>query len=492
MRMARLFPTQKDQEQMGKSHQKGWVSVRGKKWYGYFRRTVIDPETNGPKTVSTPVALGLKSEMTKYEAREKLELEIKRLTGQITKEWAVRNGSVTFGWFVRNRYLPLKESDWKEETAKTKKYLIQADIVDAFEHVRLENIDKLALQSHLNQLAKTRSRDRVLQARAYMRDIFAEAVEQDFLPKDPARSVRVPSELKETDKTTLSWNQLRAALSRLPLRDRILLTLDMTNALRPSELFAFRWKCHRTATVSLTIVETIYRGTIYRGKIRPFGKTKGSLTEVPIAKDLSDDLVAWREISQQQYNERNAKRKRRYKNEERMRNCGLPPSSPEAFIFPNRDGSFMDPNNYRKRVLHKLAKEVGLPKLTFQVIRRTIATLAKDKGHIKDIQGMMRHSRLATTAEVYMQSLESGVRSTIDSIDQELRGTGTRGGTRKMSTDAAASHSSLPDTDANSSAPKPQNGAPEEGTIKRPVRGVILEFATNMRQTRRGEVPSSC
>jgi integrase len=317
---------------MGRSHQKGWVSPRGRKWYGYFRRTVIDPDTNKPKTVSTPVALGLKSEMTKFEARERLELEIKRLTGQITEDGVVRNGSVTLGWFVRNRYLPLKEADWKEETAKVKKYLIQADLTDAFEHVRLENIDKLALQAHLNRMAKTRSRDRVLQARAYMRAIFAEAVEQDFLAKDPARSVKVPSELKETDKTTLSWDQLRAALSRLPLRDRILLTLDMTNALRPSELFAFRWKCHRTATVSLTIVETIYKG-----KIRSFGKTKGSLTEVPIAKELSQDLAAWRQVSQQEY-------------ERKKRKHGLPPSDPEAFMFPGRFGSFMDPNNYRKRV----------------------------------------------------------------------------------------------------------------------------------------------
>ena len=37
-----------------------------------------------------------------------------------------------------------------------------------------------------------------------MRAIFAEAVEQDFLPKDPARSIKVPSELQETDKTTLN------------------------------------------------------------------------------------------------------------------------------------------------------------------------------------------------------------------------------------------------------------------------------------------------
>ena len=50
---------------MGKSYQKGWVSLRGKKWYGYFRRTTLDAKTNEPQTVSIPVALGLKSEMTK-------------------------------------------------------------------------------------------------------------------------------------------------------------------------------------------------------------------------------------------------------------------------------------------------------------------------------------------------------------------------------------------------------------------------------------------
>ena len=34
---------------MGTSYQKGWVSLRGKKWYGYFRRTILDPETNNQK-----------------------------------------------------------------------------------------------------------------------------------------------------------------------------------------------------------------------------------------------------------------------------------------------------------------------------------------------------------------------------------------------------------------------------------------------------------
>ena len=89
-----------------------------------------------------------------------------------------------------------------------------------------------------------------MQIRAYIKAIFAEAVDQDFLPKDPARTLKTPANLRETDKTVLSWEQL----------------------------------------------------------------------------------------------------------------------------------AFMDPSNYRKRVLHKLATELGLPKLTFQVIRRTIATLAQKKG----------------------------------------------------------------------------------------------------------------
>ena len=53
----------------------------------------------------------------------------------------------------------------------------------------------------------------------------------------------------------------------------------------------------------------------------------------------------------------------------------------------------MDSSNFRNRVLPRLAEELKLPKLTFQVIRRTIATLAQKKGGVKDIQGMLCNCR---------------------------------------------------------------------------------------------------
>jgi hypothetical protein len=43
----------------------------------------------------------------------------------------MKDGSVTFGWFVRNRYYPLR--DWRPETEKVKKIQIERDLVEKFD-----------------------------------------------------------------------------------------------------------------------------------------------------------------------------------------------------------------------------------------------------------------------------------------------------------------------------------------------------------------------
>jgi integrase len=240
------------------------------------------------------------------------------------------------------------------------------------------------------------------------------------------------------------------------------LKLDMSNALRPGELFGLRWSCFDPELCQIEIKETAYKG-----KIRPWGKTKGSLTKIPIAKQLAEELQAWRK----QCREEEQHKKKWH---------GPTADSPDAFIFPGRNGGFIDASNYRNRVLHKLAREMELPKLTFQVIRRTMATLAKDMGHVKDIQGMMRHSRLATTTDVYMQSLEDGVRSTVNSIYDELSSTGTLGSGPRKSATARSSHADREQSAANIVPGR------EKAAVPKPVRGVVLEFATRLRQSRGG------
>ena len=164
----------------------------------------------------------------------------------------------------------------------------------------------------------------------------------------------------------------------------------MTDALRPNALFALQWKCFEPDNARLVILETVYKG-----KIWPFGKTKKSLAPIHLPSVLVSDLLAWK--------------------------AKCPDSGPDALIFPNKEGGFHDTGNYRKRVLKQLADTLNLPNLTFQIIRRTIATLSQTKGHAKATQGMMRHSRVATTTDVYQQVIPEGVKKIVNSIHGELR-----------------------------------------------------------------------
>jgi hypothetical protein len=134
--------------------------------------------------------------------------------------------------------------------------------------------------------------------------------------------------------------------------------------------------------------------TVYKGKIRPWGKTKKSLEPVPLPPLFVSDLEAWK--------------------------AKCPDSSPEAFIFANQDGGFIDTANFRRRVLKQLATDLNLPNLTFQIIRRTIATLSQKKGPTKATQVLLRHARVATTTDVYQKVISEAVAELAGAIHDEL------------------------------------------------------------------------
>jgi len=385
------------EETMARSHQRGTVRLEYRSWVGYLNVKVLDPNTGESKWKKQRVGvLGAKSEMTKHKAYDELERVIAQKTGGTTEPRADES-IVTLGWFTRNRFFPLREgSTWKDSTAETHKSAIERDILRPLGGFSLRQIDKVMLQTHLNDLAKRMSEGRVKHARFYLKAIFEEAIDQDFLAKNPARKLALPKQLRAVDKTTLTWDQLRSVLASVSLRDRVLLTLDMTETFRPSELFALRWEGFDINARTLKVVQTAYRG-----KLRDFGKTQKSLRTVHLPEGLANELWLWKQ------------------------EC--PDSSPDAFIFPNarkRNGAkkngFIRTDNYRARVLKKLAEDLELPKLNFQVLRRTMATLAQRKGGVKDVQGVLGHSKADTTVNVYMQPIEAGVKQTLDAIYAEL------------------------------------------------------------------------
>lgn len=181
---------------MGISHQTGSIVLRGKAWYGFYRKEVIDPTTENVRPVRVCVRLGLKSQMTKLKARDALKAEITSKTGQLGDGRILKDGSVTFDRFVRNRYFPLRQGDWRPETAKEKTAQIEIDLIAKFGSQPIESIDKFELQTHVNHLARTYCQHRMKQARSYLKSIFDEAIKQEFLVKDPTRTLKIPKNLR--------------------------------------------------------------------------------------------------------------------------------------------------------------------------------------------------------------------------------------------------------------------------------------------------------
>lgn len=127
--------------------------------------------------------------------------------------------------------------------------------------------------------------------------------------------------------------------------------------------------------------------------------------------------------------------------------------SPDDFIFPNADGGFLLVTNYRNRVLKSLAERLGIEKLNFQILRRTMATQAQNMGSVKDIQAHLRHARPDTTANEYMQALPESVQQMVGSVYLML----TKGGEEKQpgEKEEKQSFSDLPQNATNFSEPTP-------------------------------------
>ena len=97
-------------------YQKGTVYLQGtreKKWYGKFR--VYRRDRDGREAEKTrKVVLGLKSELRKWEAERKLQEIILKENGNGNVAHLVSgDDTVTFGWFVAERYLPMRRGQWR-------------------------------------------------------------------------------------------------------------------------------------------------------------------------------------------------------------------------------------------------------------------------------------------------------------------------------------------------------------------------------------------
>ena len=184
-------------------------------------------------------------------------------------------------------------------------------------------------------------------------------------------------------------------------RESALLRLVLVTALRPSELFALKWRDFDASKSTLSISESVYRGVL-----RPYTKTtseEDNAQRLAIPELASIALSVWSSQTER--------------------------DGQDDFIFPNADGGFIHRQNYAMRVLKPLGEMAGIERLNWQILRRTVATHAQHLGSPKDIAEIMRHKKVETSQQHYIQAISETVKQTSELLAAKMLGKTKRGGT---------------------------------------------------------------
>lgn len=378
---------------MPMKYQRGNVYLKGvktKKWYGKFR--VYYKDRDGIEVCLTKrVVLGPKSELKKWEAEKKLEkvATVANGVGEKTSLALLADNSVTFGWFVGERYFPMRRGRWRPATKKSTEFEINRYLVDRFGDTPLREIDEFQLQIWLNTLAEKYADTVVRHAFVNLRAILKMARKLKFLTENPAEDLQMP-ETREVQRPVISVEQICKLIDGVEnLRDKALLCVGIFCATRASETFGLTWKSYLGDR--LFVQSTAFEGEFYEGKV----KTHSSKTTVPIPEDIRPVIEVWKAVCRD--------------------------TSPDALMFPTfgrgkRTGKAVPfhSKNFLRCKVAPIAEKLGIPKklITFQVMRRTLGTDMQGHGSLKDVQMVLRHASIKTTGDVYVQEIaESTVRA---------------------------------------------------------------------------------
>lgn len=307
---------------------RGGVRRQGPSWLGYWRE-------GGSKKSEV---LGLRSEMTKTQAREAVAELVKKIKKKASPS--------TLGNFVRGVYFPFYSRKWKRSTKDKNENRIDVHLLRAFEECEMSLFKRDGLQDFLDAKAKTHSHSIVNHLRWDLRQIFGMAVAEGVIEKNPAELLFTPKAAMKGERQVMAVDDIKSMFSVLQEREVLICKLAVLGGMRPGEIFALRWTGVGASFVEVN--ERVYEGVL------DTPKTTQSVRKAAMPDGVLTALRKWRETS------------------------GNPGA--EAFIFPSERGTPMSKHNVWRRNIEPKLREVNLGWANFQVMRRTFVTLNKARG----------------------------------------------------------------------------------------------------------------
>ncbi|HEY3940707.1 MAG TPA: tyrosine-type recombinase/integrase [Bryobacteraceae bacterium] len=279
----------------------------------------------------------------------------------------------TFGGYLEDIFLPLCRRKWKESTRMTTEPRMVFHLKPVFGTHVLRAITREQLQSLLDQKAQTLSRSIVDHLRWDLNNVLKTAMSDGLIESNPAAALFTPPCKAEAEKLIMSPHQIRLALNVLDARERLIFRMAVFDGMRPGEILAI--SLGNVREDSVLVNQRVYKGDIDTPKGR---RGKRTARTVALSPGTLAELAAWRTL--------------------------LLDDSPEAFLFPSERGTPLSRDNVWNRSMFPRLEKVGLGWATFQVLRRTNATLSR-KAKVDDkVAADQRGHGLGVSLEVYSLS----------------------------------------------------------------------------------------
>lgn len=266
----------------------------------------------------------------------------------------------------------------RESSKDCRNSLLKTHILPHFENKIIAEVSPSDIGDFLKQLRGKVSSATQLQVFKTLQLMFEIARQYDYVEQSPVRPLVHKPDHQRLEKPTLTAEQIKSVLLRMPQTERLYVMLLAVTGIRMGEGLALRWLDFNESTRELTITHTIYKRKLREPKTKT---SKGKLRLHPMIVRL---LIEHRAQSN-------------FRDE-------------TDFIFCRLDGSPMAQEVVRMH-MHKAMDDSEINRLPYQhgfhIFRHSAGTMLYDLlGDMERVQTALRHADRNMTAQ-YVHSQQA-------------------------------------------------------------------------------------
>jgi integrase len=267
---------------------------------------------------------------------------------------------------------------------------VTVHLVRTFENRDLQSFRRDELQDLLDLKANVPLSFSVVDhLRWDLKQIFDMAVAEGQVERNPALLLFTPREAKRPVHRAMTIKEVQICFGALDLRERLIAKLAILAGMRPGEIFALTWG-------RLTATHADIQQRVYRRKIDT-PKTDNSTRQAALSAGLLGEIEAWRMLAVA--------------------------TRDDAWVFPSERMTPLSKDNWWNRVMCPALKKVGLEWATFQVMRRTNATLMKALGADGKLVADQLGHTLDVNQNVYTQSSVESRSVIVNQLEKKIADT---------------------------------------------------------------------